>query len=379
MREGLLTQGSEVAAFEKVLANTVEAKYAVSCSSGTAALHLASMAINLGDGDAVVIPANTFVASANAVRLTGAEVIFCDIDAATGLMTLKDLLDILDSERGNRIKAIMPVHFAGQCYNPSEIGRIASDYGLKILEDGCHALGSKYITDDRQIPVGSCQHSTMCAFSFHPVKTIAMGEGGAITTNNEDLYERLRMFRNHGLVRDPGKWSEDATHIAATDRNPSWYYEMNEISPNYRASDIHCALGRSQLSKLQEFVRKRRALASYYDDCVAGLDPHVTPLQKASNCEPAWHLYVLLIDFQFYAIKRQDLMMRLKSLGIGSQVHYIPVPWQPYYKNRYSIRALPGTESFFARCLSLPLFPTMTKPDIDFITNSLKQLLGSTR
>ena len=376
MKEGLLTQGSEVTAFETTLAGIVGAKYAVSCSSGTAALHLAGMAINLDKTDTVVVPANTFVASANAVRLTGAEVIFCDIDAGTGLMDLADLRSILSSDKNNRITAIMPVYFGGQCQNPSDLWTIASHYRLKIIEDACHALGSTYLSNGRQNAIGSCLHSTMCAFSFHPVKTIAMGEGGAVTTNSEELCKKLLLLRNHALIRNPDEWSSDATYVPAQGRNPSWYYEINEISPNYRASDIHCALGRSQLSRLQTFVQKRRALVSWYDKCISDLYPHIVPLQKIATCEPAWHLYVLLIDFERYSIKRQDLMAKLKSLGIGSQVHYIPVPWQPYYRKRYPERYLPGTCSFFARCLSLPLFPTMNKDDVEFIVTSLKVLLG---
>ena len=372
LRGEFLTTGPTVAAFERALAEAVGAPGAVACSSGTAALHLAAMSIGLGPGDAAVVPAITFLATANAVRLTGAEVLFADVDPDTGLMGA----DHVDAALGNagdlRVRAVFPVHLAGQPATMDGIAMPADARSLAIVEDACHALGSSYETPDgASVRIGQANHGGLAAFSFHPVKAVAMGEGGALTGQDRTLLERARQLRNHGMTREPAAFTEHALAFDAGGKANPWHYEMPEPGLNYRASDIHCALGLSQLGKLERFVARRRTLAAVYDERLAALDPLVRPLGRRSGCTPAWHLYVVLIDFAAAGTSRRCVMEALRADGIGSQVHYIPVHLQPYYRQRYGARALPGAMRYFERCLSLPLFPAMADGDVDRVVRAL--------
>ena len=377
LRGPYLTTGAAIAAFERALAETVSAPGAVACSSGTAALHLAAVSIGLGPGDAAVVPAITFLATANAVRLTGAEVVFADVDPDTGLMGADHMEAALGAAGDLQVRAVFPVHFAGQPAPMEEVADLAQAHGLAIVEDACHALGSTYETrGGASARVGQAEHGGLAAFSFHPVKTIAMGEGGALTGQDGELLERARRLRNHGMTREPAAFTEhDLAFDAGGAANP-WHYEMHAPGLNYRASDIHCALGLSQLGKLERFVARRRALAAAYDARVAALAPLVRPLSRRSGCAPAWHLYVALIDFAAAGTSRRRVMEALRADGIGSQVHYIPVHRQPYYRQRYAEQSLPGAMAYFERCLSLPLFPTMADGDVDRVVDALARALG---
>lgn len=366
-----LTTGPVVEDFERAFAARVDARYAVACSSGTAALHLAALALGLGEGDAVVVPTVTFLATANAVRYVGAEVVFADVDAESGLMTADTLADALES--APNAKAVFPVHLGGQTAPMEAITAIAADRGLRVVEDACHAVGASYDTADGPARVGSCRHAAMAAFSFHPVKTIAMGEGGAVTTNDGALHKRLAALRNHGVSTDDFENREMASD-GNGGTNP-WYYEMTEPGFNYRASAIHCALGLSQLAKLDAYVARRRALAERYDALLAPLAPVVRPVSRVPGVSPAWHLYATLIDFDGAGIPRARLMERLRAQGIGTQVHYIPVHEQPYYRRRYGRRELPGAAAYYARALSLPLFPAMTDDDVGRVVAALEAAL----
>lgn len=371
LRGDWLTTGPAIEAFENALAAQVGVTYAVACSSGTAALHLAMLALDLGQGDKVVVPAMTFLATANAARLAGADVTFADVDPDTALMTADHLRAALDGAGSDRVGAVAPVHFAGQCADPAAIRAVARGRGLHIIEDACHALGTTYQDGDgEEFTVGSCRHSDMAIFSFHPVKTIAMGEGGAITTNEEALFERLKVLRNHGMIRDPSRF----TNGAGGDAQP-WYYEMTEPGLNYRASDIHCALGQSQLGKLDGFVARRRQIVHLYDDRLAKLAPFVKPLGRVPGCDPAWHLYVVLIDFAARGIDRATVMARLREAGIGTQVHYYPVCDQPYYRALYGDLAMPGARDYYGRALTLPLFVGMTDSDVERVAAALGKAL----
>ena len=377
LRGAYLTTGPAVAAFERALADAVNAPGVVACSSGTAALHLAAMSIGLGPGDAAVVPAITFLATANAVRLTGAEVVFADVDPDTGLMGADHMEAALDAAGDLQVRAVFPVHFAGQSAPMEEIAALAQAHGLAIVEDACHALGSSYKTrSGASARVGQAEHGGLAAFSFHPVKTIAMGEGGALTGQDEALLERARRLRNHGMTREPAAFTEQALAFDADGAANPWHYEMHAPGLNYRASDIHCALGLSQLGKLERFVARRRALAAAYDARIAALAPLVRPLSRRSGCAPAWHLYVVLIDFAAAGTWRCRVMEALRADGIGSQVHYIPLHRQPYYRQRYGERSLPGAMAYFERCLSLPLFPAMADGDVDRVVDSLARALG---
>ena len=354
LRGDFLTTGPAVAAFERKLAGTTGAKHALSCSSGTAALHLAALALGLGPGDKVVVPTVTFLATANAARYVGAEVVFADVSPDTGLMDA-DHFEQAIKRGGDTIKAVFPVHLGGQSPEMEKISTIARARNIAVVEDACHALGST--------GAGACAYSDMAAFSFHPVKTIAMGEGGAVTTNDNALAERLRTLRSHGMVRDP-------------DRNQPWVYEMAEIGFNYRASDLHCALGLSQLGKLEQFAARRRDLVALYDRALKPLAPVVMPVECMPG-NPVWHLYIVLIDFASAGMDRAELMNKMGEAGIGSQVHYIPVHSQPYYRERYGACDLPGADNYYARCLSLPLFAGMEDEDVGRVVDVMSGLLCS--
>ena len=369
-----LTTGPAVERFETALAARIGVRFAVACSSGTAALHLAALALGIGPEDRAVVPSVTFLATANAVRYVGGEVIFADVNAATGLLGEQQFRAALAGTAG-RVKAVLPVHLAGQVVDMPALARVAAEHGIAVIEDACHALGTTYRDGGEAIPVGSCRHSAMAVFSFHPVKTIAMGEGGAVTTNDPVLYERLMRLRNHGMTREPGDFRNAELAFAADGSPNPWYYEMPDIGFNYRASDIHCALALSQLGKLDEFVARRRALVESYDRRFAVLAPWMLPPQRVADCAAAWHLYAARIDFAGIGMPRDELMRRLKSAGIGTQVHYIPVHRQPYYQDRAGSLQLPGSMAYYRATLSLPLFPSMTEADVTRVVDALAACL----
>jgi UDP-4-amino-4,6-dideoxy-N-acetyl-beta-L-altrosamine transaminase len=372
LRGDYLTTGPTAEAFEAALKERTGAAHAVSCSSGTAALHMAMLALGLGPGDAAIVPTITFLATANAARFVGADVVFADVDPDSGLMRPADLRDAADRANG-RAKVVLPVHLAGQVPAMAEIQEIARKHGLAVVEDACHALGSTY---GNGVAVGACAHADMAAFSFHPVKAIAMGEGGAVTTNDGKLAAALRLLRNHGMTREAATFvNGDMAFDDADDANP-WYYEMQAVGFNYRASDIHCALGLSQIKKLDDFVARRRALARSYDTLLAPLAPLVRPLKRTAGDVPAWHLYVALIDFAKAGLSRARLMRTLRDRNIGTQVHYIPVHAQPYYRRLYGERTLPGAEAYYKRCLTLPLHAGMTDDDAARVAAELTAALA---
>ncbi len=366
-----LTTGPAVAAFEAALAKATGAAHAVSCSSGTAALHLAALALGLGPGDKVVVPTITFLATANAARYVGADVVFADVDPDTGLMGAAQLSAAIARADGP-ISAVFPVHLAGQMADMKEIRGVADAHGIKVVEDACHAIGTSRGNSER---AGDCRYGEMACFSFHPVKTIAMGEGGAITTNDGALAARLRSLRSHGMVNDADQFqNRDMAIDSGGEANP-WYYEMQEFGFNYRASDIHCALGISQLEKLDHFVHARSSMVAAYDQALTSLHPVVRPLGRTEDCAAAWHLYIVLIDFAEAGISRADVMRRLRERGIGTQVHYIPVHTQPYYRGLYGELSLPGAERYYERCLSLPLSANMRQKDVTRVVAELADIL----
>ncbi|MEE9316944.1 MAG: UDP-4-amino-4,6-dideoxy-N-acetyl-beta-L-altrosamine transaminase [Rhodospirillales bacterium] len=368
-----LTTGPLVDEFERRFADAVAAPHAVACSSGTAALHLSVLSIGLGPGDLALVPAVTFSATANVALYAGADVEFIDVEPDTGLMDLDKLAERL--EKGPGAKAVLPVHLAGQCVDMIRLREIADAHGLRVVEDACHALGGTYGPDDT--PVGAAIHSDAAMFSTHPVKIITTGEGGVITTRDEGLAERMRLLRNHGLVREAGDFTaKDLAFDNNGAANP-WYYELQELGLNYRLSDINCALGISQLKKLPRFADARRKLVDRYDGLLADLAPSVMPLGRKAGCNPVWHLYVVLIDFEGLGLERAEVMTRLRGDGIGTQVHYIPVPWLPFYRERAPGRDFPGAQAYYARALSLPLFPAMSDDDPDRVVEALGRAISA--
>lgn len=375
LRGDFLTTGPAVGAFEAAFAETVGAREAVVVSSGGAALHLAALSLDLGPGEAAVVPAMTFVATANAARLVGADVIFADVDPETGLMGADHLDAALAGYKGAaRVRAALPVHLNGQPCDMAAIGEISARHGLDLVEDACHALGGSLAGH----PVGSGKTSRLAMFSGHPVKSIAMGEGGVLTTDDTDLAARIRRLASHGLTRDPAMFvHHDMALDAAGEPNP-WYYEQVEAGLNYRASDIHCALGLTQLAKLDRFLARRRSLAVRYDALLAPLAPVLRPVPRVTWGESGWHLYAVRIDFDAAGMDRATLMRGLRDQGIGTQVHYIPVHRQPYYRALYPNLVLPGADAYYAGCLSLPLFPAMADEDVDRTVAALSHLLPTT-
>jgi len=375
-----LTTGPKVAAFEAALAAKLGAGFAISNSSGTAALHLACLALGLGPGDAAIVPSITFLATANAVRMVGATVVFADTDPDNGLMRPEDLEAAFARAKaaGLKVRAVFPVHLAGQCADLVGLAALARREGCAIVEDACHAIGAYHAcADGSAAPVGGCRLSDMAVLSFHPVKTVAAGEGGAVTTNDPSLARRLERLRAHGMVREAHAFENaDMAFDPAGAANP-WYYEMREIGWNYRLSDIHAALALSQLGRLDRFVEERRALARRYDALLEALAPRIQPIRRSRFSMPAWHLYSVLIDFRALGCERAQLMNRLRAEHIGTQVHYIPVHRQPYYRALDPALELPGADRYYARTLSLPLFVGMTQVDVRRVVGCLGDVIGA--
>jgi UDP-4-amino-4,6-dideoxy-N-acetyl-beta-L-altrosamine transaminase len=357
LRGDFLTTGPTVARFEAAFAAATGAAHAVASNSGTAALHLATMAIGLGPGDAAIVPTLTFLATANAVRMTGAEVVFADVDAETGLLTAATLEAAIARAQalGPKLRAALPVHLNGRVCDMPALAQVAAKHGLVLIEDACHALGL--------VDIGACRHSAAACFSTHPVKAIATGEGGVTTAADPEVARRMFALRSHGIVREPARFERaDLAFDADGSANP-WYYEMPEFGWNYRLPDLLCALGLSQLAKLAVFQTRRRAIAAQYDALLAPLAPKLRPVPHAGAAH-GWHLYAVLIDFAALGRSRGALMKALHGRGIGSQVHYMPVHLQPYYTKRYGALDLPGAAAYYARCLSIPFYPTLTDADV---------------
>jgi UDP-4-amino-4,6-dideoxy-N-acetyl-beta-L-altrosamine transaminase len=373
LRGETLTTGPEIERFEAALAAVTGAPQAVACNSGTAALHLAVAALGIGEGDRVVVPTLTFLASANCARYVGAEVVFADVDPDTGLMGPGHLADALKQAPPGTVKAVIPVHLNGQCCDVPGIAALAATQGIAVVEDACHALGG---TTPAGAPVGACDSSAAACFSFHPVKTVATGEGGAVTTRDPGLAETMRVLRSHGMRRQPMTPDLPEFGLAADGTPNPWYYEMSEPGWNHRMSDIHAALGRSQLRKLDRFVRRRAEIVARYDAAFSGLSNRLRPVGRVGG-SVAWHLYVVQIDFAAVGRDRAAVMHALKARGIGTQVHYFPVHLQPYYQRRYGRQSLPGAESYYARCLSLPLFPAMTDADVDRVVAAVAAVIAA--
>lgn len=370
-----LTTGPAVEGFENALAEEVGAEHAIACNNGTSALYIAARAAGIEPGDSVIVPSMTFAATASANVLAGIEVIFADVDPDTGLMAVDHAAAALRSNRNGKVKAIVPVHLTGRVADPEALGVFAQDNGLVVLEDACHALGTNYGNAGHR--VGGCEHSLAACFSFHPVKAIAMGEGGAITTNSAAFAARSRELRNHGIVRAAEGFENNELAFADDGSANPWYYEIRDASFNFRASDINCALGVSQLRKLGRLLKRRKNLIDHYQRCLDPLAPAVKFLSPALGVEPGWHLCAVLVDFEMIGIDRSTLMHRLKERGIGTQVHYIPVHLHPFYRRRYGEMKLPGAMSYYSRTLSLPLFPAMEKGDVDRVVDALRESIAT--
>ncbi|MDG4717670.1 MULTISPECIES: UDP-4-amino-4,6-dideoxy-N-acetyl-beta-L-altrosamine transaminase [Thalassospira] len=376
LRSDYLTTGPLVAKFEHKICEITGATHAAAVSNGTAALHLAYLSLGIGEGDIVIVPSITFLSSAYTAMLVGAEIVFSDVDSKTGLMTANHLRNAISQCDPERIKAVCVVHLNGQCADMAEIWDIAKQYNIRVVEDACHAIGGKYKDRTCWENVGSCKYSDLTVFSFHPVKTIAMGEGGAVVGRCGERLERIRSLRNHGMTRDVGKFTDRSQAFSSTGVANPWYYEQHELGYNYRVPDILCALGISQLSKIDMFVKKRRDLVDCYRRMLGCYGDVLQSTQIFGVQKPAWHLYVCLIDFEKIRISRADVMERLRKKNILTNVHYIPLYRQPVFSGCGDIAEFPGAEAYYAQCLSLPLFFDMEEREVERVVNSLVEVVN---
>ena len=414
LRSDFLTCGPEVEAFEKEFAAFVGAKHAVTVCNATAALHLAMQVLDIGKGDRVVTSPNTFVASANAAAYVGATPDFLDIDPKS--YNLDPV--VLEQDWKSDTKAVVAVDYAGQPCNMPEIARIARSHGAYVIEDACHGTGGGFQADGRKWKLGGHPWADITTFSFHPVKTLTTGEGGILLTENDEWAAKARLLRTHGITRNPFEFiglsdspSSPSSAISpsqsAIDAEPSvirdqsslaeqgpWYYEMQKLGYNYRITDLQCALGRSQLKRLPEFITRRQQIVAHYNEALANLDwlqpPALSSSSPATRHQPpatgydfsyqlsdiSLHLFTVQIDFPRLGKTRTEVMQELREQGVGTQVLYIPVYLQPWYRRTYGYASgkCPNAEHFYARALSLPLYPTMNDVDVQKVVASVKNL-----
>jgi len=364
-----LTQGPTIKEFEENFAQYVGAKYAVALTNGTAALHISAMALSVQPGDKVITTSLTFAASANCIRYCGGEVVFVDIDPNTFLIDLDKVEKLLSDAPKGTYKGIVPVDFAGRAVDLERCKKIAEEYGLWIIEDACHAPGASFVdSKGKAQKAGNGNFADLAIFSFHPVKHIATGEGGMITTNDEKLYKHLLSLRSHGITRDAATFTnsiEQAGGSLTDTTYPGWYMEMQELGYNYRITDFQCALGISQLKRADEGLKKRTEIAKKYDLAFQNASNIKSPgLEISADFadQHAYHLYVLLAE------DRLGLYNHLKANGIYAQIHYYPVHLMPYYRSfGWKENDLPFVEAYYSKCISLPMYPTLTEEEQDFV------------
>lgn len=362
LKSDYLTQGPKITEFEQAFARYVGARYAVAVNNATAGLHLAASGLGVKPGDKVIVTPMTFAASANCIRYCGGEVVFCDIDPDTYLMDIRKLRELLAAHPKGAFKGIVPVDFAGYPHQLEEFRKLADEYGLWILEDACHAPGG-YFTDSKggKQLCGNGRYADVTVFSFHPVKHIATGEGGMVTTNNKMLYDRLCLLRTHGITKDPARLCENYG---------GWYYEMQELGFNYRLTDFQASLGISQLKRAGEGLKRRQEIAARYTDAFRNVKEIKTPF-IASGIYHAYHLYVVQVP------DRLGLYNYLHENGIYAQVHYAPVHLMPYYREQGNKPGdLPVVEEYYRHCLSLPMFPTLTDEEQEYVINKVKEFVN---
>lgn len=361
LKGDFLTQGPKIAELEKSFAEYTGAKYAVAVSNGTAALHLCTLALGVNENSRVITSPITFAASANCVRYCGGEVWFADIDPETYILSLDSTRKLLESKPKGFFTGIIPVDFAGLPANLEEFRKLADEFGCWIIEDSCHAPGGSFTNSDAEIATcGNGQYADLAIFSFHPVKHIAAGEGGMITTNDETLYNKLMTLRTHGITKDPDLLVEN---------HGSWYYEMQSLGYNYRITDFQAALALSQLERANEGLQRRQEIAARYNQAFKG-SSLILP-SVAEGVKHAYHLYVILAE------QRKELYDVLRSKQIFTQVHYIPLHYMPYYKELgFKKGDFPQAEAYYEKCLSLPMYPALTDEQQDFVIQEVLDFLN---
>ncbi len=361
LKSDFITQGPKVEEFERKVAEYCGAEYAVAVSSGTAALHAACAVAGISEKDEVITTPITFAASTNAILYCGGRPVFADIKEDTTNIDPEEIQKRLSP----KTRAIIPVDFAGHPADLDAINAIAEEKGLIIIEDAAHALGAEY----NGKKVGSI--SNMTILSFHPVKHITTGEGGMILTNNREFYEKLKVFRHHGIVRGGERLSQN---------HGAWYYEIGSLGYNFRLTDLQCALGLSQLNKIDGFIQKRREIASRYNEAFAEIDEIVTPTEK-DNVKAVYHIYVVKLRTEMLEVSRKEVFEALRAENIGVHVHYIPVHLHPYYRERFGYKRddYPRAESYYERAITLPIFPKMNSKDVDDVIKAVDKVIRNYR
>lgn len=359
-----LTQGPQVPRFEQAINKLTQSQYAVAVNSATSALHIACLALGVGKGDIVWTSPITFVASANCALYCGATVDFVDIDPQTyNLSALELEKKLIQAQQDKKLpKVVIPVHLAGQCCDMQKIHQLSVEYGFKIIEDAAHAIGGYY----KNQPIGNCHYGDITVFSFHPVKIVTTAEGGVATTNNLQLAHRMQRLRSHGITRD--------TNLMTEISHGEWYYQQLELGFNYRITDLQAALGVSQLIRLQEFVNHRTTRSHYYQEKLAHL-PITLPYQSSQSAS-AWHLYIIRLQLEKITKTHQQVFHELRQAGILVNLHYIPVPTQPYYQQLgFKLADFPNAAQYYQEAISLPLYAHLPQQDQEFIINTLEKIL----
>jgi dTDP-4-amino-4,6-dideoxygalactose transaminase len=339
LKEDLITTGRYVKKFENKILKFLKVKYAISCNSGTAALHLALMAINLKKDDAIIMPAINFIAVYNMAKLMNAKIYLADVDSVTGQMTPETLLKCIRNNKLKKIKVIVTMYLGGYPENVIEFYAIKKKFNCYLIEDSCHALGSKYLFNKKFLSVGSCKHSDISTFSLHPVKTITSGEGGLVTTNNKLFYNRIVSLRSHGINKD---------------KNFHWKYNLSESGFNYRLSDLNCALGLGQLKKINKFINYRRNVFNFYKNDLKKNKLIVLPSYKTNK--PSYHLFLISINFKKIRSTKDKFLKFLKNNNILCQYHYIPIYKFKLFNQKLNINSYKGAEFYFKNTVSLPIF-----------------------
>lgn len=363
LKSDFLTQGPKVPDFEQAIADKSNAKHAAAVNSATSALHIANLALDVGPGDIVWTSSITFVATANSALYCGANIDFVDIDLCSGNMSVIALEKKLILARNNKTlpKVVIPVHLAGQSCDMEQIYALSQEYGFRIIEDASHAVGGQYHGN----PIGSCQYSDICIFSFHPVKIITSAEGGMALTNSDKIAEKLKLFRSHGIVSEQNKMTEQS--------HGPWYYQQIALGFNYRITDLQAALGLSQLDRIDSFINKRNQLAKIYDNAFS--QTKLTTLAPNSDRLSSYHLYIVLLP-EANIERHKQAIIKLREQGLFAHVHYIPVHLQPYYKDLgFSPGDLPNAEEYYQRAISLPLYPQLTSQEQEYIIEQVKALV----
>ena len=362
LKSNFLTTGPIINKFENAFKKYTRVKYAIACSSGTAAIHLALESIEIKKNDNIIIPAINFIAAVNLSSKLGANIFLADVDKFTGQMTPKNLIKCIEHNKLKKVKAFFTMYNGGNPDYLKEFYKIKKKYSSFFIEDACHALGAKYSIKDN-LKVGNCKYSDIATFSFHPVKSITTGEGGMVTTNSKYLSEKVKLLRNHGIRRKK-----------STKKKYSWSYKIEKQGFNYRLSDINCALGLSQLNKLDQFIRIRNKIAKHYDKNFSNFNDFIYTPKHNKNILSAWHLYIVIINFEKLKVNKEYIIQQLYKNRIVTQVHYIPTFYHDIYKNLRK-NFLKGAIKYYNSCLSLPIHPNLSMREINYISEKIKTLI----